>query len=244
MRAPPDIFALIAETSCEGIVIIDSDSSLLFVNSAAATLFGYTPEELIGQSLTVLMPEELRARHRAGISTYLESGVRRLTWRSIELPGLHRSGQRIPLEIAFAEARDGDRVFFAGFVRDLTERHWSNARLAAQYAVADIISTAENEHDALTAILSAVGQHLDFAAGNLWMLGNDGLRWMAAWHASTMRAEHFETDSRVRAFHRGEGLPGRAWAKGGPVWLATIDDDPNFLRKDTALASNVHSGLA
>ncbi|HYI95177.1 MAG TPA: PAS domain S-box protein [Bryobacteraceae bacterium] len=244
MRAPPDVFALIAETSFEGIVIIDSDSSLLFVNSAAATLFGYTPEELIGQSLTVLMPEELRAGHRAGVSTYLESGVRRLTWRGIELPGLHRSGQRIPLEIAFAEARDGERVFFAGFVRDLTESHWSNARLAAQYAVADIMSTAENEHDALTAILPALGKHLDFAAGNLWMLGHDRLQWMSAWHASTMRAEHLESDSRVWVFHRGEGLPGRAWAEGGPVWIATIDDELNFPRKDTAIASNVHSGLA
>ena len=244
MTAPPDIFALIAETSYEGIVIIDSNSSLLFVNSAAAEMFGYTREELTGQSLTVLMPEELRARHRAGISAYLESGIRRLKWRGIELPGLHRSGRRIPIEIAFAEARDGDRVFFAGYVRDLTARHWSNARLAAQYTVADILSTAENEHDALREILAAVGEHLDFAAGNLWRIGHDRLQWMAAWGPSPLETELFESDSRTREFRKGEGLPGRAWAEEGPVWIATIDDELNFPRKEAAIASNVHSGLA
>jgi PAS domain S-box-containing protein len=244
LSAPPGIFALIAETSCEGIVIIDRDSLLVFVNPAAGALFGYAPEELVGQPLTILMPEELRVAHRTGIAAYLESGTRRLPWRGIELPGLHRSGRRVPLEITFAEARDDERVFFAGFLRDLTERHWSHARLAAQYAVADILSTAENEHRALIDIMASIGEHLDFAVGNVWLVRQDRLHWLGAWHAAGVEVDPFDSASRARAFRRGEGLPGRAWADDAPAWIATLENDPNFPRKQIALAANLHSGLA
>ena len=240
----PGIFALIAETSCEGIVIIDRESRLLFVNPAAAALFGYTPEELVGQPLTNLMPEELRAAHKTGIAAYLESGTRKLAWRGIELPGLHRSGRPVPLEITFAEARDGERVFFAGFLRDLTERHWSHARLSAQFAVADILSTAENEHRALTDILATIGQHLDFAMGNVWLVRKDRLHWLGAWHAPGVKVDPFDSASRTRAFCQGEGLPGRAWADDAPAWISILESDPNFLRKQGAFAANFHSGLA
>jgi PAS domain S-box-containing protein len=244
MSAPPEMFALIAQTSCEGIIIIDRDSQLVFVNPAAAALFGYTPEELAGQSLTTLMPEELRAAHKFGIAAYLESGDRRLAWRGIEMPGLHRSGRRVPLEINVAEVRNGEQVFFAGSLRDLSERHWSHARLAAQYAVADILSTADDESHALTEILACVGEHLDFAAGNVWLVRQDRLHWQAAWRAPGFQSDIFESASRAHPLRLGEGLPGRAWADDAPAWIATLEADPNLPRKSAALGVDLRSGLA
>lgn len=238
------MFALIAQTSCEGIVIIDRDSRLVFVNPAAAKLFGYTPEELSGASLTQLMPEESRAAHLRGFAAYLGTGTRRLTWQGMELTGLHRSGRRVPLEITLAEARYEGRIFFAGFIRDLTERHWSHARLAVQYAVADILSTVENESQALTEVLKAIGEHLGFAAGNVWLVKKDRLQWLSAWHAQGVDVEAFETASRDRTFGKGEGLPGRAWESETPTWITAIEADENFPRARIGLAANLHSGLA
>ena len=161
----------------------------------------------------------------------------------MDIPGLHRSGRRIPLEISFAESRNGSGVFFVGFLRDLSERHWGHSRLAAQYAVAELLSTADDEQIALREILACIGEHLGFSTGNLWLVEQDRLVWSAAWHAQETATASFTEASRQRTFTAGEGLPGRVWAQEVPAWIAAIAEDENFPRADAALASGLRSGL-
>jgi PAS domain S-box-containing protein len=243
-RLPAELFELIARAAGEGIVIIDSDSRLIFVNPAAGTIFGYAPEELIGQPLTILMPEEFREAHRKGIAEYLRTSSRRLSWHSIELPGLHRTGRHVPLEISFAEALRGENVFFAGFLRDLSERHWSIARLEAHHAVSEILSTATEEQQALEDILHAVGEHLGFAAGNLWLVKDQELQWRAGWQSPRTATESFAADSRRRPLRPGEGLPGRAWLSEELAWIPSLEQDTNFPRANAAAAAHLQSGFA
>jgi len=61
------ITRVIADTASDAIITIDEDSTMLFANRAAEKIFGYARTELIGQSLTMLMPDYLRHVHRAGI---------------------------------------------------------------------------------------------------------------------------------------------------------------------------------
>ena len=235
-RLPSELFELIARAAGEGIVIIDSDSRLIFVNPAAGAIFGYASEELIGQPLTTLMPEEFRQAHRQGLAEYLRTSSRRLSWHSIELSGLHRTGRHVPLEISFSEARRGEDIFFAGFMRDLSERHWSIARLEAHHAVSQILSTATGEQQALEDILHAIGNHLGFAAGNLWLVNDYELQWRAAWQAPRTAAEQFADASRCRPLQLGEGLPGRAWLSDAPAWIPSLEEDTNFPRANAAAA--------
>jgi PAS domain S-box-containing protein len=241
----PGIFELIALTAADGIVIIDGNSKLLFVNPAAAKLFGYTPEELLGLSLSVVMPVEHREAHRNGVRNYILSGTRRLPWNSIRLPGLHRTGRIIPLEISFAEARNGDDVFFAGYLRDLSDRHWSQARLSVQYAVSNILNVAdEDDYRSLESVLSAVGHHLGFALGNLWFVDQDRLRCHSTWHAASLPVGSFSMECSGRTFARGEGLPGRAWEINAAAWVESIPEDTNFPRAQAAAAAHLRSGFA
>ena len=122
LRESEERYRVAAETASDAIVVIDEDSRILFINSAAEKIFGYARAEMIGQRLTMLMPERLRKVHEVSLARYLKTGRRRLDWSSIQLPGLHESGKEIPLEISFGEfVRDGER-FFTGLVRDITER--------------------------------------------------------------------------------------------------------------------------
>ncbi len=115
-------FRTVAETACDAILLIDAASTLLFVNHATEQIFGYLPDELVGKNLTLLMPDYMRLLHEAGMKRYLDTGKRHLHWESIELPGLHKSGHEVPLEVSFGEfTRDG-AVFFTGFARDISER--------------------------------------------------------------------------------------------------------------------------
>ncbi|HEU5238978.1 MAG TPA: PAS domain-containing sensor histidine kinase, partial [Pyrinomonadaceae bacterium] len=72
--------------------------------------------------LTMLMPEYLRHVHRAGLKRYVDTGQRHIGWSAVELPGLHKDGHEIPLELSFGEfTRNGER-YFTGIARDETER--------------------------------------------------------------------------------------------------------------------------
>jgi PAS domain S-box-containing protein len=109
-------------TATDVIIRIDEDSNILFVNAAVEKTFGYMPSELVGQKMTVLMPESLRRCHEEGLRRYLDSGKRRLSWDRISLPGLHKRGQEISMEISLAESRIGEKRLFTGIIRNVTER--------------------------------------------------------------------------------------------------------------------------
>ena len=122
LRESETRFRTLAETASDAIITIDADSTIIYVNRAAENIFGYTVEEMLGQDLTMLMPEYLRHVHRAGLERYVQTGKKHIGWSAVELPGLHKEGREIPLELSFGEfSRDGQR-YFTGIARDETER--------------------------------------------------------------------------------------------------------------------------
>jgi PAS domain S-box-containing protein len=122
IKESEDRFRTLAETASDAIITIDAQSHIIFVNPAAEKVFGYPISEMLGRELTMLMPEYLRHLHRDGFNRYQETGKRHLLWEAIELPGLHKSGREIPLEISFGEFTRNEQRFFTGVARDITER--------------------------------------------------------------------------------------------------------------------------
>jgi PAS domain S-box-containing protein len=132
LRASEERFRLAVETATDAIVTIDVDSQVVSVNRATETVFGYPVSELVGQPVTVLMPEPLRAVHTAAFSQYVRSGKRRISWKGIQLLGRQKSGKEIPLEVSFGEfVSYGNRVF-TGILRDISERKREEERLLAE----------------------------------------------------------------------------------------------------------------
>ena len=124
-----ELYRSVTDTASDGIVSIDEQSRITFVNRAAETIFGYAADEMLGRPLTMLMPPDLRPVHLSAIGRYLRTGERRLSWEAIELRGLHRDGHEIPVEVSFGEvARRGRRVF-TGVIRDVTERRQTEEAL-------------------------------------------------------------------------------------------------------------------
>jgi PAS domain S-box-containing protein len=115
-------FRTLAETASDAIITIDEHGRIVLANQAAAKTFGHEIREMLGNDLTMLMPEYLRQVHRKGFARYKQTGVRHISWQSVELTGLHKNGAEIPLEISFGEFTKGDRRFFTGVARDVTDR--------------------------------------------------------------------------------------------------------------------------
>lgn len=122
LRESEDRFRTVAETASDAIITVNEESRIIFVNKAAEHVFGYSIAEMIGADLTILMPEYLRYLHQAGLHRYIETGHKHIGWEAVELPGLHKSGREIPLELSFGEFTKNDRRFFTGIARDVSER--------------------------------------------------------------------------------------------------------------------------
>ena len=115
-------FRALAETAPDAIITIDTDSVIQSVNPATERIFGWTAEEMIGQPLTLIMPERLRTAHSHGMARYLKTGERHIPWTSVPLPACTRDGREISIEVSFGEFQhEGQRVF-SGFLRDVTDR--------------------------------------------------------------------------------------------------------------------------
>ncbi len=117
-----NISRVIAETASDAIITINADSVILFVNRATEKIFGYSHDELIGESLTMLMPEYLRHLHRNGLRRYIETNERHMQWEAVQLPGLRKDGTEVPLEVSFGEFSEDGQRYFTGIARDISER--------------------------------------------------------------------------------------------------------------------------
>jgi PAS domain S-box-containing protein len=122
LRRAEEKYRVVAETANDAIVSADHQGNILYFNPAAERIFGYRSEEVIGQPLTILMPERLRGTHEAGFRQYLSTGKSKLLGRTVELPGRRKDGTEIPMEISLASIQAGRETFFTGILRDISER--------------------------------------------------------------------------------------------------------------------------
>jgi len=112
----------ILDTVPEAMIVIDAKGSVTSFSAAAAQLFGYSPEEVIGQNVKMLMPEPYRAEHDDYVRRYLSTGEARIIGYGRVVRGLTKQGAVFSMELAVGEARSNGQRIFTGFIRDLTTR--------------------------------------------------------------------------------------------------------------------------
>jgi PAS domain S-box-containing protein len=238
-------FETVAESANDAIVSAEQDGRIAFWNDRARSMFGYEPEDILGKELATLMPERFRDDHRKGFARYLETGRAHVIGRTVELVGLHSDGTEFPLELSLGEWRRGERRAFTGVIRDVRERKRTERYLAAQFRVASVLAESPTLEDAAPRFLAAIGESMGWQVGGLWTPEPDGrhLRCRAGWYESEDEVEAFRRATMEIALERGEGLPGRVWGSGEPVWIRDAGSEPNFPRAAAAAASGLHGGL-
>jgi len=115
-------FRAVAQSSNDAIIIGDQPGNILFWNSGAQSIFGYQSHEVVGKSLTLLMPERYRLGHLRGMARYCETGEARLIGKTFELHGLRKTGEEFPLELTLSAWMEHQQQFFSGIIRDISER--------------------------------------------------------------------------------------------------------------------------
>ncbi|MFC0170272.1 response regulator [Pseudoduganella danionis] len=129
----------------DGIITMTADGRIASFNRAASSIFGYRAEEVMGQQLTMLMPESMRAAHEAGVARYLAGFVPTVVGRNnIELQGLHKNGHTFVLELSIRALFVEGQHLFVGIVRDVTERKRAERELRQAMEQAQIASAAKD----------------------------------------------------------------------------------------------------
>ena len=236
----------IVDAAVDGIITINEQGVVQFLNPAAERLFGYPAAEAIGQDIKMLMPPPWRDEHDDFLTRYLSTGERKVIGIGREVIGARRDGSTFPAELAVSETQvDGHRLF-TGIIRDVTERKRAERRLAAQYAVTRVLAEATTLREAIPRLLRCICVGVGWDLGELWRVDADAgvLRWDGAWHGSEVEAAEFEAISRGMTFSRGEGLLGRVWATSQPAWLTDVLADASFLRASVAATMGLHGTLA
>ncbi len=115
-------YKAILETTVDAIIAIDTQGIVQTFNAAAEKIFGYRADEVIGNNVTMLMPEPYRSEHDGYIARYLETGVPKIIGFGREVTGRRKDGTEFPMDLAVSDVSLTDKRLFTGIVRDITER--------------------------------------------------------------------------------------------------------------------------
>jgi len=129
LRAREAHLRSILDTVPDATVVIDSKGIISSFSAAAVRQFGYSEMEAIGRNVHMLMPEPYHHEHDGYLNRYLSTGEKRIIGVDRVVVGRRKDGSTFPMKLTVGEMKSPDGTFFTGFIRDLTEREQSEARL-------------------------------------------------------------------------------------------------------------------
>ena len=122
----------VLDSAVDAIVTIDAKGIIQSVNRATLTMFGFGEQELVGQPLSMLMPEPYRSRHDGFIEHYLKTGKANIIGIGRELIAQAKDGRVFPIYLAISDIDEGGQRYFAGIVRDISDQKAAQAALLEQ----------------------------------------------------------------------------------------------------------------
>ncbi|HEV8584884.1 MAG TPA: PAS domain S-box protein [Methylomirabilota bacterium] len=140
-----EAMSTLLESASQGIVAIDRTGAITLVNARLAEMFGYRREELLGQSLEVLVPRDLRGPHAEHRGRFVANPHVRPMGVGLDLTGQRKDGTRFPVEISLSYTGAGEALRCVGFVTDISERKQAEEALRRSEAQARAVLEAAGQ---------------------------------------------------------------------------------------------------
>ena len=136
MRNQQWLYRRIVEEAGDAIIFADHEGIVRLWNSGAEATFGYSADEALGQTLDLIIPENLRERHWTGYRRVMETGVSRYQSDMLAVPAIRKGGKRISIEFIIIPLKDPDgrMLGMASIIRDVTARWEREKELKKQIA--------------------------------------------------------------------------------------------------------------
>lgn len=123
------LLAAMIDTAIDGIITIDSRGIIESMNPAALVLFEYSLDDVVGNNISMLMPEPDSSRHDGYIAKYKETGEKIIIGEGREVLGRKKDGSTFPFRLAVSEVYYDNRSVFTGFIHDLTKEKQAEDKL-------------------------------------------------------------------------------------------------------------------
>ena len=173
----------ILDTVPDAMIVIDERGAIQSFSAAAERLFGYANDEIVGKNVKLLMPQPYRDEHDGYLEHYLRTGERRIIGIGRIVVGQRRDSSTFPMELSVGEMRRGDQRFFTGFIRDLTERQHTEARLQELQTELVHVSRLTSMGEMASALAHELNQPLSAIANYL----NGGRRLLESGSAESVK---------------------------------------------------------
>lgn len=166
LRESEQRFRTIIETTPDAVLVINDDGGIVLCNPSAEKLFGYSPDEILGNPALLLVPERRRRAAAAPLEEIKQQGLSRYTGTTFETTVLCKNGAETPVEISNCSWKTAQAVFYALIIRDITDRRHAEAERMKQEKFASILELAG-------AVCHELNQPLQAILGNVQLLAGD-----------------------------------------------------------------------
>jgi len=223
----------------DAVIVIDHRGRIIEFNDSAEKMFRFTRAEVLGRELAeLIMPETQRSLHRDGLARYLATGQARLLGKRVELIAIRSDGSEFPVELSITRVTCDGPPLFAGCMRDMSPRREVERQAARQTQTAMLLqqaamlsAAASSFELALQSCLEIVCKIIGTPVGHVFLpdVPNGRLRSARIWYFDApdrfvVLRNHIESLSPVP----GEGLAGRIWKTGEPIWIEDVHGDAAF----------------
>ncbi len=139
------IFKHVVNSVLDGVLVIDPEGVIRLASPAVRAIFGYDPQDVVGNNVSMLMPEPVRSEHDGYLQRYLASREAHIINRIVEVTGQRADGAEFPLEVSVSEIDIAEQQYFVGLLRDISDRKRSEEALIAAREEADRANQAKSE---------------------------------------------------------------------------------------------------
>lgn len=119
----------VVDTAVDGVILIDSNGTILKFNPACERLFKYRADEVLGENVAILMPEPYRSEHDGYVRNFVTTGEKKIIGIGREVVGRRKDGTTFPMDLSVGEAKQDGSPIFVGMIHDLSDRKRTEAQL-------------------------------------------------------------------------------------------------------------------
>ena len=243
----------IVQASPDAIITINQAGIVGMFSHSAEEMFGYRADEIVGQNISLLMPEVYAVRHDELLEKYNPKRKSNVVDKTRELVGQRRDGSAFPIEEKVTRVQVGEEIFFLGLIRDLTERKILEAREQKATLEARLLDRAtavaggaQTFDQALQSAIDMCCDMIGWPVGHAYVWDSEQQAMVSAdvWcMADDSTFSEFREITDVTTFSAGEGLPGRVRESGRSIWIEQLAADRNFPRNKLVTELGLSTGV-